>query len=102
MFEKASVVNRSDVKSSYLPRAVKLQYLIRSLYFNRPPPPPLPNFNFNEDANAAADQKKAAAATAALFDAINKGGEITSGLKKVSDDQKTHKNPELRGNYILK
>lgn len=34
--------------------------------------------------------------TDALFSAINKGCDITKGLKKVSDDQKTHKNPNLR------
>jgi len=34
--------------------------------------------------------------TAQLFQDINKGLDITSKLKKVSDDQKTHKNPALR------
>uniref|UniRef100_A0A3Q3FX39 CAP, adenylate cyclase-associated protein 1 (yeast) n=1 Tax=Labrus bergylta TaxID=56723 RepID=A0A3Q3FX39_9LABR len=33
----------------------------------------------------------------ALFAALNKGSDITTGLKHVSDDQKTHKNPGLRG-----
>uniref|UniRef100_A0A087X5K0 Adenylyl cyclase-associated protein n=1 Tax=Poecilia formosa TaxID=48698 RepID=A0A087X5K0_POEFO len=33
----------------------------------------------------------------ALFAAINQGSDITRGLKHVSDDQKTHKNPALRG-----
>lgn len=33
----------------------------------------------------------------ALFASINKGSDITKGLKHVSDDQKTHKNPALRG-----
>ncbi|CAL8292478.1 unnamed protein product [Merluccius merluccius] len=31
-----------------------------------------------------------------LFAAINKGSDITTGLKHVSDDKKTHKNPGLR------
>lgn len=33
----------------------------------------------------------------ALFASINQGANITKGLKHVSDDQKTHKNPALRG-----
>jgi len=32
----------------------------------------------------------------ALFAEINKGGAITSGLKKVTPDMQTHKNPQLR------
>ncbi|VDP73922.1 unnamed protein product [Echinostoma caproni] len=32
----------------------------------------------------------------ALFAAINRGEAITSGLRKVTDDMKTHKNPALR------
>ena len=34
--------------------------------------------------------------TNALFAEINKGGNVTSHLKKVSDDQKTHKTSTLR------
>ena len=30
-----------------------------------------------------------------------KGSDITKGLKKVSDDQKTHKNPTLRGSSLV-
>ena len=33
----------------------------------------------------------------ALFAAINKGEAVTSGLKKVTADMQTHKNPNLRG-----
>lgn len=51
----------------------------------------------NDDANAA----RPAVSTDALFAEINKGGAITSGLKKVSDDQKTHKNPNLRAGHIV-
>uniref|UniRef100_A0A8C1EJQ5 Adenylyl cyclase-associated protein n=2 Tax=Cyprinus carpio TaxID=7962 RepID=A0A8C1EJQ5_CYPCA len=32
----------------------------------------------------------------ALFASLNKGADITKGLKHVSDDQKTHKNPGLK------
>lgn len=36
-----------------------------------------------------------------LFAALNKGGEITSGLKKVDKSQMTHKNPELRATSVV-
>lgn len=52
-----------------------------------PPPPP-----------AAASSKPAAAEVdkSQLFASLNKGSGVTSGLKKVTDDMKTHKNPNLR------
>lgn len=58
----------------------------------------MPNFTelLKEDKPA-----KAAPTTDALFAAINKGTGITSGLKKVSDDQKTHKNPNLRASAVV-
>lgn len=34
--------------------------------------------------------------TQALFAEINRGGDVTKGLRRVTDDMKTHKNPELR------
>ena len=33
----------------------------------------------------------------ALLDALNRGSDVTAGLKKVTNDMKTHKNPALRG-----
>eukprot|EP00835_Amoeboradix_gromovi_P006768 NODE_878_length_3486_cov_0.159433.p1 type:complete len:386 gc:universal NODE_878_length_3486_cov_0.159433:1120-2277(+) len=39
---------------------------------------------------------------AGLFSELNKGGEITSGLKKVEKSQMTHKNPELRASGVVK
>ncbi|XP_028406083.1 adenylyl cyclase-associated protein 1-like [Dendronephthya gigantea] len=33
----------------------------------------------------------------ALLDALSKGSSVTAGLKKVTNDMKTHKNPALRG-----
>lgn len=54
-----------------------------------PPPPPM--VPLVPKAAAAEDDGRAA-----LFASINKGTDITSGLKKVTDDQKTHKNPSLR------
>lgn len=38
----------------------------------------------------------------ALFAEINKGANVTAGLKKVTNEMKTHKNPELRGSSVVK
>nr|XP_019960091.1 PREDICTED: adenylyl cyclase-associated protein 1-like [Paralichthys olivaceus] len=58
-----------------------------------PPPPPmdLSGSSGGRGGNSGAVNHNA------LFESINKGSNITSGLKHVSDDQKTHKNPDLRG-----
>ncbi|KAG0726801.1 Adenylyl cyclase-associated protein 1 [Chionoecetes opilio] len=53
-----------------------------------PPPPPMVKLDVKA---AAADDGRND-----LFASINKGADITTGLKKVSDDMKTHKNPSLR------
>ncbi|XP_077193708.1 adenylyl cyclase-associated protein 1 [Paroedura picta] len=53
-----------------------------------PPPPPPPT-----STNSGADDP---ASRSALFAQINQGEAITSGLKHVSDDMKTHKNPALK------
>jgi len=37
----------------------------------------------------------------ALFASINQGGDITKGLKKVTSDMQTHKNPNLRGTSVV-
>lgn len=57
-----------------------------------PPPPPV-----QPPTNAAPASAPKAGAASALFSEINKAGTgISSGLRKVTDDQKTHKNPTLR------
>ncbi|XP_060640598.2 adenylyl cyclase-associated protein 1 [Anolis sagrei] len=53
-----------------------------------PPPPPAP-----APASSGSDDP---ASRSALFAQINQGEGITSGLKHVSDDMKTHKNPTLK------
>lgn len=58
-----------------------------------PPPPPPPGLF--DDIKVAQDPGKAARNN--LFADLNKGDGVTQGLKKVSDDMKTHKNPGLRG-----
>jgi len=57
--------------------------------FPTPPPPP-PPMAPKPSANNSADSH------AKLFSEINKGTDVTGGLKKVTDDMKTHKNPNLR------
>ncbi|XP_058875174.1 adenylyl cyclase-associated protein 1-like isoform X1 [Acipenser ruthenus] len=51
-----------------------------------PPPPPAP---VQSSSGASEDRSS-------LFAEINKGANITKGLKHVADDQKTHKNPALK------
>ncbi|XP_069469704.1 adenylyl cyclase-associated protein 2 isoform X2 [Ambystoma mexicanum] len=58
-----------------------------------PPPPPGPPPMFDVE-HARDDSPKN---HSALFAQLNQGEEITKGLRHVSDDQKTHKNPLLRG-----
>ncbi|XP_042362059.1 adenylyl cyclase-associated protein 1 [Plectropomus leopardus] len=61
-----------------------------------PPPPPGPPPPPMDSAPSGGGGDGGAANRNALFAAINKGEGITRGLKHVSDDQKTHKNPNLR------
>uniref|UniRef100_A0A8C3H9U8 Adenylyl cyclase-associated protein n=1 Tax=Chrysemys picta bellii TaxID=8478 RepID=A0A8C3H9U8_CHRPI len=60
-----------------------------------PPPPPLPPGPppvFDTDSG----KDEATTSRSALFAQLNQGEAITKGLRHVSDDQKTHKNPNLR------
>ncbi|NXK40131.1 CAP2 protein, partial [Piprites chloris] len=59
-----------------------------------PPPPPPPGPPSVFDTESAKDE--GTAARSALFAQLNQGEAITKGLRHVSDDQKTHKNPSLR------
>lgn len=66
------------------------------------PPPPPPVMSLDE---LLADDSKSKgskmANTDALFAELSKGSDITKSLKKVTDDLKTHKNPNLRaGNKV--
>jgi len=63
-----------------------------------PPPPPIPK-NLFDDIKVA--ENKEEKARNALFDDLNKGDGVTAGLKKVTDDMKTHKNPNLRGTSMV-
>ncbi|VDK48828.1 unnamed protein product [Anisakis simplex] len=59
-----------------------------------PPPPMLPPDLLSTTANPS--EAGGAAGRAALFAEINRGADITKGLKKVTADMQTHKNPALR------
>ncbi|NXU50818.1 CAP2 protein, partial [Turnix velox] len=59
-----------------------------------PPPPPPPGPPPILDTEPVKDE--GTAARSALFAQLNQGEAITKGLRHVSDDQKTHKNPNLR------
>ncbi|NXC93328.1 CAP2 protein, partial [Certhia familiaris] len=59
-----------------------------------PPPPPPPGPPPILDTETAKDE--GTASRSALFAQLNQGEAITKGLRHVSDDQKTHKNPSLR------
>ncbi|MEQ2294397.1 F-actin-capping protein subunit alpha, partial [Ameca splendens] len=63
-----------------------------------PPPPPGPPPPPEElSGTAAVGGDGGANSRNALFAALNQGSDITKGLKHVSDSDKTHKNPALRG-----
>ncbi|XP_034455128.1 adenylyl cyclase-associated protein 2 isoform X2 [Hippoglossus hippoglossus] len=60
-----------------------------------PPPPPGPPPVFTDE-DPQPQVGSGAAQHSALFAQLNQGMDITKGLKRVSDDQKSHKNPNLR------
>ncbi|OCT76493.1 cyclase associated actin cytoskeleton regulatory protein 2 L homeolog isoform X2 [Xenopus laevis] len=59
-----------------------------------PPPPPCPPPMADFEASKAKDD--ISQDRSALFAQLNQGETITKGLRHVSDEQKTHKNPKLR------
>ena len=66
-----------------------------------PPPPPVMSLEelLADDSKSKNSTKKAN--TDALFAELSKGSDITKSLKKVADDQKTHKNPGLRASSTV-
>ncbi|CAD5115963.1 DgyrCDS4893 [Dimorphilus gyrociliatus] len=63
-----------------------------------PPPPGPPPPPQVDDVGSAGDSESS---RAALFADLNKGLSVTSGLKKVTDDMKTHKNPNLKSHGVV-
>ncbi len=68
-----------------------------------PPPPPLPNFDIPPPTppNMQSSRSPPSGDMGAIFDELNKGEAITSGLRKVDKSQMTHKNPSLRTSAIV-
>jgi adenylyl cyclase-associated protein len=62
----------------------------------------MPNFAtlLADDSNAKPSAKNGAN-TDALFAELNKGADITRGLRQVREDEKTHKNPNLRAGAVV-
>lgn len=60
-----------------------------------PPPPPPPPADLFADINTSAPADNSGGMSA-VFEQLNQGSSVTSGLKKVDKSQMTHKNPELR------
>jgi len=65
-----------------------------------PPPPPGPPPPPCNNENGSNGQVKSGRNE--LLESLNKGNEITSNLKKVTEDQMTHKNPALKSDGIVK
>lgn len=70
-----------------------------------PPPPPLPKFDTNQPLppipTAKNGVQRGSGDMGSVFDEINKGEGVTSGLRKVDKSQMTHKNPSLRTNSAV-
>jgi adenylyl cyclase-associated protein len=64
-----------------------------------PPGPPPPPIKFDEAPKPA--PKSAQGDLGAVFNELNRGSDVTKGLKKVSADQMTHKNPSLRAGAVV-
>lgn len=60
-----------------------------------PPPPPLPNFD-NPPPGPGTPAAGKGGDMGAVFNQLNQGSSVTSGLRKVDPSQMTHKNPSLR------
>ncbi|XP_035537837.1 adenylyl cyclase-associated protein 2 [Morone saxatilis] len=71
-----------------------LSAIIQPRFLNPPPPPGPPPVFTDDDSQPQAGG--ASAPHSALFAQLNQGMDITKGLKHVSEDKKTHKNPNLR------
>jgi adenylyl cyclase-associated protein len=62
-----------------------------------PPPPPLPTFdNPPPPPGPPPANKSTGSDMGAVFDQLNRGESVTSGLRKVDKSEMTHKNPSLR------
>ena len=60
-----------------------------------PPPPPPPVAESSEPVAATSGRSQ-------LLESLNQGDNITSNLRKVTDEEKTHKNPALKSDGLVK
>ncbi|KAK8079987.1 Adenylyl cyclase-associated protein [Apiospora hydei] len=66
----------------------------------RPPPPgPPPVLQIKEEGRSA--EPASGASLGAVFSEINKGSDVTKGLRKVDRSEMTHKNPALRAASVV-
>ncbi|KAI1163330.1 adenylate cyclase associated N terminal-domain-containing protein [Nemania serpens] len=66
-----------------------------------PPPPPPPPFVLQPPVDTKESAPQTESGFNAVFDEINKGGDVTKGLRKVDKSQMTHKNPSLRAGSVV-
>lgn len=66
-----------------------------------PPPGPPPVLQIKEQPAAQSNGAGAGTAHGAVFSEINKGSDVTKGLRKVDKSQMTHKNPALRASSTV-
>ncbi|NXM75163.1 CAP2 protein, partial [Serilophus lunatus] len=81
-------------KTGPVASSVSMRSVLTSGSCLSPPPPPPPGPPPIFDTETVKDE--GTASRSALFAQLNQGEAITKGLRHVSDDQKTHKNPSLR------
>jgi len=69
-----------------------------------PAPPPMPIGDLFADVNKGTVDAESAAqkSRAELFAQLNLGADVTKGLKKVTADMQTHKNPSLRASDVVR
>ncbi|KAF7846198.1 hypothetical protein BT93_L4873 [Corymbia citriodora subsp. variegata] len=65
-----------------------------------PPPPPLPKFDDSGNLVGPNIKSSQGGDMTAIFDQLNQGSSVTSGLRKVDKSEMTHKNPSLRAAAI--
>lgn len=68
----------------------------------KPAAKPAATSSSSSASSSKAAAPKKTAGTKGLFAALNKGGAVTTGLKKVTKDMQTHKNPNLRAGGTVK
>ncbi|KAK6852545.1 Adenylyl cyclase-associated protein [Apiospora arundinis] len=64
-----------------------------------PPPGPPPVLQIKEEGRSA--EPASGASLGAVFSEINKGSDVTKGLRKVDRSEMTHKNPSLRAASVV-